>query len=70
MGNSLGDRDNAPVPEILVMCPETDGEFGRYKLLLEHLFIFAETTVLPDHHGFFRASHIKELGMLLDGGEA
>ena len=69
VGNSLCDWDDAPVPEILVMCPETNGKFGRYKLVFEHLFIFPEATVFPDHHGLFRAAHIKEFGMFLDGGE-
>ena len=70
MGDNIGHRNDAPVPESPVMCPESDGEFSRYELLLEHLFVFAKAAVLPDHHGFFRASHVKELGMLLNGREA
>ena len=62
MGNNIGYRNDTPVPEVPVMCPEPDGKFGRYELLLEHKFIFAVSAVFPDHHGFFRASHVNFTG--------
>ncbi|CAE7906305.1 unnamed protein product [Symbiodinium sp. KB8] len=30
VGNNIGYRDDAPIPEVPVMCPEPDGKFGRY----------------------------------------
>ena len=49
------------------MCPETNGKFGGYKLVFEHLFVFPEAAVFPDHHGLFRAAHKKSLACFLMG---